>query len=115
MSLKLAIIVNSDLNMSKGKIVAQTGHAMVQATVKAYTQTTNFYKWQSDGETIIAVKANLKTLQTICDIAERKGVVSGYICDAGRTEVAPGSITVGYVGPDKSEKIDKLVGQLKLL
>mgnify|MGYP001168155923 FL=1 len=115
MSFKMAIIVNSDLNMSKGKIVAQTGHAMVEATIKAYTQTTNFYKWQTDGETIIAVKANLKTLQTVCGIAERKGIHSGYVVDAGRTEVAPGSITVGYVGPDKTDKIDKLVGQLKLL
>ena len=115
MSFKMDIIINTDLNMSKGKIVAQTGHAMVQATVKAYAKTNFFYKWQTDGETIIAVKANLKTLQTVCGIAERKGIHSGYIVDAGKTEVAPGSITVGYVGPDKSDKIDKLVGQLKLL
>ena len=40
----MAIIVNSDLNMSKGKIVAQTGHAMVEATVKAYAKTNFFYK-----------------------------------------------------------------------
>ena len=115
MSFKMAIIVNSDLNMSKGKIVAQTGHAMVEATVKAYAKTNFFYKRQTEGETIIALKANRITLQTVCGIAEKKGIHSGYVVDAGRTEVAPGSITVGYVGPDKSDKIDKLVGQFKLL
>ena len=32
---KLAIIVRSDLKMSKGKIVAQAGHAVVEATLNA--------------------------------------------------------------------------------
>ena len=33
---------------------------------------------------------------------------------AGLTEVSPGTKTVGFVGPDYENKIDKLVGQLKL-
>ena len=115
MSYKLALIVRSDLNMSKGKIVAQVGHAMVDATMKCFAGTTLFYKWKTDGETIIAVKANGKTLDAILQIAERKGVNCGSVCDAGKTEVAEGTITVGYVGPDSEAKIDKLIGQLKLL
>ena len=68
------------------------------------------------GETIIAVKANEKTLHTIIKIAERKGIqLRNSTSDAGKTEVAPDTITVGYVGPDTDEKIDKLIGQLKLL
>jgi PTH2 family peptidyl-tRNA hydrolase len=115
MGYKLALIVRSDITMSKGKTIAQTGHAIVDATVKAYTSTTIFFKWQTAGETIIAVKANDKTLNTIITIAERKGINCGIVRDAGKTEVAPGTITVGYVGPDTDEKIDKLIGQLKLL
>lgn len=115
MCFKMAVIVNSDLNMSKGKIIAQTGHAVVEATVKAFSKKTLFDNWQSNSESIIAVKANLKTLQTVCEIANRKDILSGFICDAGRTEVMPGSVTVGYVGPDKSNKIDKLIKQLKLV
>ena len=115
MGYKLALIVRSDINMSKGKTIAQTGHAVVDATIKAYTSTTIFFKWQSSGETIIAVKANEKTLHTVIKIAERKGIHCGLVCDAGKTEVAPDTITVGYVGPDTEDKIDKLIGQLKLL
>ena len=115
MSYKLALIVRSDLGMSKGKIVAQIGHAVVEATIKCYTATTFFYKWRTAGETIIAVKATGKTLDAILQIAERKGVNCGSVCDAGKTEVAEGTITVGYVGPDSEAKIDKLIGQLKLL
>ena len=46
MGYKLALIVRSDINMSKGKTIAQTGHAVVDATVKAYTKTTIFFKWR---------------------------------------------------------------------
>mgnify|MGYP001224461736 FL=1 len=115
MPYKLAILVRSDLKMSRGKVLAQTGHAMVDATVKAYTGTTIFYKWQADGEKIVVLKVpNEKTLDTIIEIANRKNIKNGIVVDAGLTEVAPGSKTVGYVGPATEVKIDKLVSQLKL-
>tara|TARA_B100002019_G_C21153080_1_gene539267 strand:+ start:133 stop:483 length:351 start_codon:yes stop_codon:yes gene_type:complete len=115
MPYKLAILVRSDLKMSRGKVLAQTGHAMVEATVKAYAETTIFYKWKADGEKIVALKVpNEKTLDTIIEIANRKNIKNGIVVDAGLTEVVPGSKTVGYVGPDTEVKIDKLVSQLKL-
>ena len=115
MSFKMAIMIRSDLNMSKGKVLAQVSHAMVDATVKAYTQTQVFFKWKSDGEKIVILKVpNEKTLMCIMDIAERKGVNCGYTVDAGLTEVLPGTKTVGFIGPDRDEKVDKLTGQLKL-
>ena len=36
MSYKLALIVRNDLKMSKGKIAAQVGHAVVDATIACY-------------------------------------------------------------------------------
>ena len=115
MSYKLALLVRNDLNMSKGKIVAQCGHAVVDATLIANKDNTIF-RWKDDGETIIALKVkNEKTLLTIMDIANRKHVPHGYVVDEGRTQVAPDTITVGFVGPDNEEKINKLVRQLKLL
>ena len=111
----MAILVRSDIKMSKGKVLAQVGHAVVDATVKAYARTTLFYKWQQDGEKIVVLKVpNEKTLDTIMDIANRKDVHNGKVIDAGLTEITPGTTTVGYVGPDYDDKIDKLTGQLKL-
>jgi len=101
MSYKLVLIVRNDLKMSKGKIAAQVGHAVVDATIAAI-ENGKLCKWQKDGETIIALKVeNEKTLNTILD--------------AGRTEVADGTCTVGFVGPDRVDKIDKLTSQLKCL
>ena len=115
MSFKMCILVREDLKMSKGKVLAQVSHTIVDATVKAYTQTQLFFKWRADGEKIVILKVpNEKTLMCIMDIAERKGVNCGYTVDAGLTEVLPGTKTVGFVGPDRDEKIDKLTGQLKL-
>ncbi len=115
MTFKMALMIREDIKMSKGKVLAQISHAMVSATVKAYTSTNIFYKWQSDGETIIILKVpNEKTLDTIINIADKKGVLNGLIIDAGLTEVSPGTTTVGFVGPDYDNKIDKLTGQLKL-
>ena len=111
----MAILVRSDIKMSKGKVLAQVGHAVVDATVKAYARSTIFYKWQQDGEKIVVLKVpNEKTLDTIMEIAGRKKVHNGIVIDAGLTEISSGTKTVGYVGPDYDTKIDKLVGQLKL-
>lgn len=115
---KLVLLVRSDLKMSKGKIVAQCGHAVCSAVCygnnicESYKMT----NWRETGETIIALRVpNLITMSMIMDIANRKGVAHGVITDAGLTEVSPDTITVGYLGPDTIEKIDKLSGQLRLL
>jgi len=115
MSYKLALIVRNDLKMSKGKIAAQVGHAVVDATI-ACIKNGKLCKWQQDGETIIALKVeNEKTLDAILGIAVRKKISNGRVFDAGRTEVADGTCTVGFVGPDRVDKIDKLTSQLKCL
>ena len=115
MSYKLVLIVRNDLKMSKGKIAAQVGHPVVDATI-ACIETGNLCKWQQDGETIIALKVESeKTLNTILGIATRKSISNGRVFDAGRTEVADGTCTVGFIGPDRVDKIDKLTSQLKCL
>ena len=111
----MALMIRVDIKMSKGKVLAQISHAVVSATVKAYTSTNIFYKWQADGEKIVILKVpNLKTLFTIINIATRKQVPNGFVVDAGLTELKEETVTVGFVGPDYDNKIDKLTGQLKL-
>ena len=115
MSFKMCILIRDDLKMSKGKVLAQVSHTMVDATVKAYTGSQIFFKWRSDGEKIVILKVpNEKTLMYIMDIAERKGVNCGYTVDAGFREVQSGTKKVGFLGPVREDKIDKLTSQLKL-
>ena len=50
MSFKMCVLVRDDLKMSKGKVLAQVSHAMVDATIMSYTQISIFFKWKADGE-----------------------------------------------------------------
>lgn len=116
MSYKLVILVRSDLNMSPGKIVAQTAHATVDATIKSYTGTTNFWKWKNNGETIVALKVQSKSqLLSLIKKSKKNNIKSGCVIDYGLTEIEPNTITVGFIGPDLCSNIDKITGQLSLL
>ena len=60
----MCILIRDDLKMSKGKVLAQVSHAMVDASVKAYTQSQLFFKWKADGEKIVILKEEVIGLQT---------------------------------------------------
>ena len=110
---KCVILVRMDLKMSRGKVVAQAGHGIVSAVMNSSRE--KLHEWMECGEKIVTLKVNnMKTMQTIHDIAIRKNVYSHIVTDAGHTEVAPGTQTICVIGPDIDTKIDKLTGQLKL-
>ena len=56
-----------------------------------------------------------RTLFELEVIAERTGISSSLIQDAGMTEIPPGTITALRLGPAKSEELDKITGSLSLL
>ena len=45
MSIKQVIVMRKDLNMRKGKIAAQAGHACVAALVKAASVNNSYLNW----------------------------------------------------------------------
>src|SRR3989338_9384657 len=54
-------------------------------------------------------------MQEFNHMAKDAGIVCALITDAGRTTVEPGTVTCLGIGPDKDEKIDKIISNLKLL
>ncbi len=54
----MCILIRDDLKMSKGKVLAQVSHSVVDATIKAYTQSQLFFKWKQDGEKIVILKSS---------------------------------------------------------
>jgi PTH2 family peptidyl-tRNA hydrolase len=95
------IIVNSELGMGKGKIASQVGHA-VQQLVEELVRSEyvynpkitradqeNYRKWKDGGTAKIVLKASEEHLRRLA-----ADPTSCAIYDAGKTQIASGSLTV---------------------
>jgi PTH2 family peptidyl-tRNA hydrolase len=112
--IKQVILVRSDLKLTKGKIAAQAAHAAVEATHRADKDVVK--EWRSQGMPKIAVKVESKEdLLKHIQFAKDAGLVTATITDAGKTCVAPGTMTCGAIGPAEEESIDRITAELKLL
>ena len=111
---KQCLIIRNDVKMSCGKRCAQAGHAAVGAYCSAEK---NLQKaWMQEGQKKVVLKANdERTLFELKVIAERAGISTSLIQDAGMTEIPPGTVTALGLGPAKSEDLDKITGSLSLL
>jgi len=111
---KQCLIIRNDVKMSCGKRCAQAAHASIGAYNNADKSLQKF--WLSEGQKKVVLKANdERTLYELKVIAERVGISSSLIQDAGMTEIPPGTITALGLGPAKSEDLDKITGTLSLL
>jgi PTH2 family peptidyl-tRNA hydrolase len=117
--LKQVFLVRQDLKMGGGKTAAQCAHA----AVKSYKDMLRSEKgkkllsvWETLGQAKIVLKVPDETaLLEIADIAKSKGINVACIRDAGRTQIAAGSLTVCALGPADVNAIDEISGHLKLL
>ncbi len=111
---KQVILVRDDLKLPKGKLAAQCAHASVEAVLKS--PKSKVEDWRSEGMMKIVVKvADEKELREFLKIANNNKLITALITDAGRTTVAPGTVTCLGVGPDDENKLDSIFGKLKLL
>lgn len=103
--------------MGKGKIAAQCGHAAVGVYEKAINKDPDGLKiWKRTGQAKVALKTDsVDEITQIADNAKKMGLITSLIRDAGRTQIAPNSITVLGIGPAPKDIIDKVTGHLKLL
>ncbi|KAF6002846.1 Peptidyl-tRNA hydrolase protein 2, mitochondrial [Cyanidiococcus yangmingshanensis] len=112
---KLVLVVRRDLKMTPGKIAAQCGHASVGA-YKACNNRNTLLAWERNGQPKIALRcSSLKELLAIERAAQQQRVPSFAVRDAGRTQIAAGTITVLALGPAEGAKIQRITGHLKLL
>ena len=126
MKLKQVIVLRKDLNMRKGKMVAQGAHACVSVALNiayraGFTETDpevkEFARWLLEGATKICVSVDSEEeLRRIYKEAQDAGIITSYIVDKGTTEFhGEATPTAVAIGPADAEKIDKITGKLKLL
>jgi PTH2 family peptidyl-tRNA hydrolase len=116
-SYKQVIVVRTDINMSKGKMAAQAGHAAVSASEYARKNRPEWWSpWIGEGQCKIAVK--VKSEQELLELerkARNAGLPAALIVDRGLTELPPETMTCLGIGPAPSDKVDTITGKLSLL
>ena len=120
---KQVIVMRHDLNMRRGKMIAQGAHASIMFLVHRLCGAEDGAKdhaiqeWLQHGMTKICVRADSEAeLLAIAQQAQDAGLTVHVITDAGHTEF--GGVptkTCLAIGPDEEEKIDTVTGNLKLL
>lgn len=110
--MKQAIVVRTDLKMSKGKIASQVSHA----SLAAFFESKKPEEWIKTGMKKIVLKVSSEEeLINLYKKAKKEKLPCELISDRGLTQVKAGSITVLGIGPAEDKRIDKITGKLKLL
>jgi len=114
---KQSIVLRTDLGMSVGKMVAQGCHAAVDSSEQAKKRKTQTWmRWRLEGGRKVVLQVeSLEELEELADKADKLGIVQVLVEDRGLTEIPPGTTTALGIGPDRSDLIDKVTGNLKLL
>ena len=114
------IFVNEELNMSKGKIASQVGHAILDMYRFLIKNNINHSKWTTSGEKIVILKISKQFINNLLTEYNDKLINSNTfnifpVYDAGKTEVEPGSLTVIASTPITDDKKPDFIKKLKLL
>lgn len=111
---KQVILVRMDLQLPKGKLAAQCAHASVEAVLKSDKDKVKAWRLAGQKKVVLKVK-DLKELQKYNQLAKDNNLTTALITDAGKTVIAPGTITCLGIGPDNEDDIDAVTAELKIL
>lgn len=124
---KQVIVLRKDLNMRKGKMIAQGAHASMAAILNVCSvndkgemiipNDPRIMPWLSGRFKKIAVSVNSEAeLLALYDKAKNAGLVCVLIQDSGLTEFGGvPTYTAIAVGPDEEDKVNEITGNLPLL
>lgn len=117
MNFKQVIVVRKDLNMRKGKMIAQGAHASVNAAL--LVNRTNHVvsnEWFLSGSKKIVVGIESESeLVELHDKFKRNNIPVVIITDMGLTEFSGPTLTALAAGPWDSDELDKITADMKLL
>lgn len=118
--MKQVIIIRKDLNMRKGKMIAQGAHASMAAILGPDNQVLpikDIKEWLDGSFTKICVYVESEQeLHKLYMEAFNKLLPCSYIVDNGLTEFnGKPTATAVAIGPGRPELIDEITGSLPLL
>lgn len=112
--MKQVIVVNEALKLPRGKLSAQVAHAAVGSFLNAPQAAQR--NWLGAGMPKVVVRGESESdLLQLERQASEAGLPVALIRDAGRTVVAPGTVTCLGIGPAEDEEVDRLTGEKALV
>jgi len=113
----MVLVTRSDLKLSKGKLAAQVGHAVMECTLRAKKESPRTLdRYRREGARKIVCKVpDEDSLRKTLNYAKKAGLISYLVKDAGHTEIPPGTVTVVGIGPGPRSDIDKLTKHFSLV
>lgn len=130
-SITMYIIVNNDLAMGKGKIIAQCCHGVCDVIRQLHTEKNDeiYRSWLKNGQKKIVLKATQKQLIALSDefnifksnVSKSNGSTSNKniwcygVYDAGLTQIPENSLTCVVFRPLAPDQIPNIIHSLKLL
>lgn len=117
---KQVIIMRKDLNMRKGKMVAQGAHASLGVFTRGLANESQDFTKQWLESDFRKICLSVDSLDELQDIFDKATLVNDMpvimITDNGVTEFnGVSTVTCIAIGPYWSDEVDKLTGNLKLL
>jgi len=113
MEYKQVILIRADLKLPKGKSAAQAAHASVDAVLKSDKSVVS--SWRAAGMKKVVLKvADKKELYLFAQAAKDLSLPMAIITDAGKTVVAPGTVTCAAIGPAPEDEVDAITKELSL-
>lgn len=126
--IKQVILIRRDLKMRRGKEIAQGSHASLEFLVSGIREnlggrslvsielSPTEKSWISEGMGKVCLQVSSEEELLECHYnALQSGIKSYLIRDSGRTEFGGiPTLTACAIGPDDSDKIDAVTGELKL-
>ncbi len=126
-AVKQVIVMRKDLNMRKGKMIAQGAHASMRVLLDAgraidaatyqITMTEPMAQWMTGRFAKVCVGVTSEAeLDDVMTKARAAGLPCAIIVDAGKTEFhGVPTKTCCAIGPAYADEIDAVTGQLTLL
>jgi PTH2 family peptidyl-tRNA hydrolase len=116
MDFKQCIVVREDLKLSPGKLAVQVAHASVMSLERAEKMDKSAVSsWKAEGQKKVVLKvANVQELFRLREDAERAGLPSAIVADAGLTEFFR-NCDGSWHRPAPNKQMDKVTGKLSLV
>ncbi len=112
------ILVNNNLNMSRGKLASQVAHSACNVVSYLVKNPTAIYReWLRTGSAKIVLKSDFNQMEPLTYLFNNrsKEIWCDYILDQGRTQVEPGSLTTIAFNPMRKSQAPDFIQKMKLL